>query len=341
MFRARASHAVRAAPLPARADALSCKRRKRTFVGCIALRGQICDEKETRMARPIWNGTISFGLLNVPVRLFSGERTVDVHFRMLDSRDNKPVRYERVNSETGEEVPWKEIVKGFEYSKGSYVVVDEEDIRKAAPQSTETVEIEAFVDRDEIDPRYFEKPYYLVPAKKAEKGYVLLREVLKKTNKVGIARVVIRTRQYLATLMSLDDALVLDLMRFPQELVEEDEFELPAGSLKDYRVTPKEMEMAGQLIESMTTKWRPSDYKDDFRTKLRRIIDAEVARQTGKKGKAKAVEEEAPAEATTNVVDFMALLKRSLEKKGSGGAARKAPRKATAKRSRTARRKVS
>src|SRR4030095_9709088 len=140
------------------------------------------------MARPIWNGTISFGLLNVPVQLHSGERSLDLHFRMLDSRDNSPVRYERVNSETGEEVPWKEIVKGFEYSKGSYVVIDEEDIRKAAPESTGT---------DEIDRMYFEKPYYLVPGKKAEKGYVLLREVLAKTGKVGIARVVIRTRQYL------------------------------------------------------------------------------------------------------------------------------------------------
>jgi DNA end-binding protein Ku len=294
------------------------------------------------MARPIWNGTISFGLLNVPVRLYPGERSVDVHFRMLDSRDNKPVRYERVNSETGEEVPWKEIVKGFEYSKGNYVVLGEGDIRKAAPESTETVEIEAFVDRAEIDPRYFEKPYYLVPAKKAEKGYVLLREVLKKTDKVGIARVVIRTRQYLAALMPMDDALVLNLMRFPQELVEADEFTLPKGGSKDYRVTPKEVEMAGQLIDSMSAKWKPSDYKDEFRAKLRRIIDNEVARQSGRKGKAKAVEEPAPpADATTNVVDFMALLKRSLEKKGGGGSSRKAPRKATAKRTRATRRKVS
>ena len=179
------------------------------------------------MARPIWNGTISFGLLNVPVQLYSGERTVDLHFRMLDSRDNSPVRYERVNSETGEEVPWKELVKGFEYSKGNYVVLDEADIRKAAPQSTETVEIEAFVQRDQIDPMFFEKPYYLVPSKKAEKGYVLLREVLAKTGKVGISRVVIRTRQYLAALSPRGDALMLDLMRFPQEIVKADEFSLP------------------------------------------------------------------------------------------------------------------
>ena len=275
------------------------------------------------MARPIWNGTISFGLLNVPVQLYSGERTVDLHFRMLDSRDNSPVRYERVNSETGEEVPWKEIVKGFEYSKGSYVVIDEDDIRKAAPASTETVEIEAFVQRDEIDPMFFEKPYYLVPTKKAEKGYVLLREVLAKTGKVGISRVVIRTRQYLAALSPRGDALMLDLMRFPQEIVKADEFTLPTGTSKSYRVTPQELGMATQLIESMSRKWDPDDYKDEFRAQLRKIIDEQIARQTGKKVRAHKKEEAAPAAATTNVVDFMELLKRSLDKGGKGAKGRK------------------
>lgn len=275
------------------------------------------------MARPIWNGTISFGLLNVPVQLYSGERTLDLHFRMLDSRDNSPVRYERVNSETGEEVPWKEIVKGFEYSKGSYVVIDEDDIRKAAPASTETVEIEAFVQREDIDPMFFEKPYYLVPGKKAEKGYVLLREVLAKTGKVGISRVVIRTRQYLAALSPRGDALMLDLMRFPQEIVKADEFTLPTGNSKSYRVTPQELGMATQLIESMSKKWDPDDYRDEFRAQLRKIIDEQIARQTGKKVRAHKKEEAAPAAATTNVVDFMELLKRSLDKGGKGVKGRK------------------
>jgi DNA end-binding protein Ku len=292
------------------------------------------------MARPIWNGTISFGLLNVPVQLYSGERSVDLHFRMLDSRDNSPVRYERVNSETGEEVPWKEIVKGFEYSKGSYVVIDEEDIRKAAPEATESVEIEAFVERAEIDPMYFEKPYYLVPGKKAEKGYVLLREVLAKTGKVGIARVVIRTRQYLAALSPRGDALMVDLMRFPQEIVKPDEFTLPKGNSKSYRVTPQEVAMATQLIESMSRKWNPDDYKDEFRAQLRKIIDEQVAKQSGKKVRAHKTEDTAPAEATTNVVDFMELLKKSLEKGGKQGgrtAARKTARKAPARERRSRR----
>jgi DNA end-binding protein Ku len=292
------------------------------------------------MARPIWNGTITFGLLNVPVQLFSGDRSMDLHFRMLDSRDKRPVRYERVNSETGEEVPWKEIVKGFEYKKGSYVVVDEDDIRKAAPEKTETVEIEAFVERDSISPVYFDKPYFLVPAKKAEKGYVLLREALKQTGKIGIARVVIRTRQYLAALMPMDDALVLDLMRFPQELVKPEEFTLPHGTAKSYRITPKEVDMAAQLLESMSAEWKPADYKDEFRGRLRKIIDQQIAKQSGRKVKAtKVSEEEHLADATTNVVDFMALLKRSLNKKGSVQAPKKAATRE--KRSRTTRRKAS
>ena len=283
------------------------------------------------MARPIWSGTLSFGLLNVPVSLMTGERSVDLHFRMLDSRSNTPIRYERVNAETGEEVPWKEIVKAFEYAKGNYVVLEPEDIKSAAAEGREVVDVKAFVEADSIGPEYFEKPYYLVPGKKAEKGYVLLREVLAKTNKVGIARVVIRTRQYLAALSPRGDALMLDLMRFPQEIVKADEFELPKGNSKSYRVTPAELGMATQLIEAMTKKWSADDYQDEFRAKLRKIIDEQIARQKGKKVREK-TEAAAPAEATTNVVDFMELLKRSLDKDGKKGG-RSAPRKATRRRS--------
>ena len=269
------------------------------------------------MARPIWNGTISFGLLNVPVQLQAGERGVDLHLRMLDSRNKSPIRYERINAETGEEVPWKDVVKAFEYEKGSYVVVDEEDLRKSHPEATETVDIEAFVDRESIDPRYFEKPYYLVPGKKAEKGYVLLREVLKKSKKIGIAKVVIRTRQYLSAVMPLEDALVLVLMRFPQELVAPDEYNLPAASLAKYRISPKEVEMAASLVDSMSVDWKPTDFRDDFRDKLRKLIDEQVAAK-GKRRKGKPEPAAASANASTNVVDFMALLKKSLAAKGGG-----------------------
>ena len=273
------------------------------------------------MARPIWNGSISFGLLNIPVQLHAGERSVDLHFRMLDSRDKSPIRYERVNSETGEEVPWKDIVKAFEYAKGSYVVIDEEDIRKAAPDATETVEIESFVERADIDPRYYEKPYYLVPAPKAEKGYVLLREILAGTGKIGIAKVVIRTRQYLAGLLPHEDALVLMLMRFPQELVPAEEFNFPAGAASKYKVTAKELSMAKQLIESMSTRFKPDDYKDDFRDQLRRIIDQQVTKKAGRKVREPAATEPRGVPAS-NVIDFTALLKKSLAGKPAGDGGR-------------------
>ncbi len=146
------------------------------------------------MARPIWTGTLSFGLLNVPVSVMPAERRVDLHFRMLDSRSNTPIRYERVNADTGEEVPWKDIVKAYEYKKGSYVVLRPEDLKSAAAEGREAVEVEAFVDAAAVGPEYFEKPYVLVPGKKAEKGYVLLRETLRRTGKIGIAPVGIPTR---------------------------------------------------------------------------------------------------------------------------------------------------
>ncbi|SEM08138.1 DNA end-binding protein Ku [Pseudoxanthomonas sp. GM95] len=291
------------------------------------------------MARPIWTGTLTFGLLNVPVSLMSGERKVDLHFRMLDSRDKSPIRFERVNAETGEEVPWKDIVKAFEYDKGNYVVVEEEDIKSAAPESHESVEVETFVDAAEIDIRYYEKPYILVPGKKAEKGYVLLRETLRDTGQVGIARVVIRTRQYLCAVMPQGDALVLMLLRYPQELVAPDEYKLPAGNTGDYRVTAKEKEMARKLIQSMRGDWNPEDYHDEFRERLQAIISKRIKA----KGATARVEEpahEREGEAT-NVVDFMALLQKSLgenkrtpAKKTAGKAgAKKAPAKKAAKKS--------
>jgi DNA end-binding protein Ku len=225
------------------------------------------------MARPIWTGTLSFGLLNVPVSLMSGERSVDLHFRMLDSRSNTPVRYERVNAETGEEVPWKEIVKAFEYAKGSYVVLEPEDIKSAAADGREVVDVKAFVEADSIGPEYFEKPYFLVPGKKAEKGYVLLRETLKRTGRIGIARVVIRTREYLSAVMPRGNALVLMLLRYPQELVDADDYKIPEGAASEYRISPKEIQMAEQLIESMSDEWNPADYRDEFRDRLRKVIE--------------------------------------------------------------------
>jgi DNA end-binding protein Ku len=280
------------------------------------------------MARPVWNGVISFGLLNVPVQLYTAARNVDMHFRMLDVRNKKPIRYERVNAETGEEVPWKEIVKAYEYSKGNYVVVDEKELRKIAPDATESVDIETFVDQSAIDPMYFEKPYYLLPVKKAEKGYVLLREALKRTDKVAIARVVIRTRQYLAMMFPHDDALVLNLLRFPQEIIAADEFAFPTGALTKFRITAAELKMAEDLLKSMAGKWKPDSYKDEFRDKLRKLLQTHIDKEQGTLTITNEAEE--PTEnAATNVVDFVSLLKKSLAGKSSGAktAAKKRPTK--------------
>lgn len=294
------------------------------------------------MARPIWTGTLSFGLLNIPVSLMSGERKVDISFRMLDSRDKKPIRFERVNADTGEEVPWKDIVKAFEYDKGSYVVVEKEDIASAAPQTHESVDVEAFVDRDAIGLRFFEKPYILVPGKKAEKGYVLLRDTLERTGKVGVARVVIRTREYLCAVVPEGDALVLMMLRYPQELVDPEEYKLPGGKAADYRITAKEREMAETLIGSMSATWKPDDYQDEFRKRLETIIKKRIK---ARGATTKIVEEETEHEdAATNVVDFMSLLQKSLDSKkrtpARKAAAKKAPARKTAKKASKATKKV-
>ena len=282
------------------------------------------------MAATIWTGTLSFGLLHVPVKLMPGERSVDLHFRMLDSRNNARVRYERVNAETGEEVPWKDIVKAFEYDKGNYVVLDPEDIKAASSDGKEAVEIEAFVDLKDIGLRHFEKPYVLVPGKKAEKGYVLLRETLRKTGKAGIARVVVRQREYLAAVVPHEDAIILMLLRYQQELVSLDEFKLPEGKASDYRVSPKEIEMATKLIESMSVPWDPDDYKDDYRDRLRAVIEKRMKSEGVVSPEADdEIEREGIA---TNVVDFESLLKKSISENKRTPARKAAAKKAPAKR---------
>ena len=268
--------------------------------------------------RPIWTGSISFGLLQVPVQLFSATRDIDLHFRMLDGRDKKPIRYERVNSDSGEEVPWKEIVKAYEVKKGSFLVVDENEIKAAAPEQTQTIDLEAFVDRCDIDPIYYEKPYYVAPGKKAEKAYGLLHAVLLKTSKVGIARVVIRTRQYLAALLPEKKSLVLTLMRFDEEVVSAQSVGIAAT--KTPKVSAAELEMADKLLQSMSKKWDPTDYKDEFRTKLRAMLDRKARHGSMVKEPPKTKRDE---DEGGKVIDLVALLQQSL---GSGAKAK--PRRA-------------
>jgi DNA end-binding protein Ku len=278
------------------------------------------------MARALWSGSISFGLLNIPVQLMPGERRTDLRFHLMDSRNKARVKYERINAETGEEVPWKDIVKAFEYKKGDYVVLEEEDLKAAAPESSESVDIESFIPMDAVPLEYYERPYYLVPTKKSLKSYVLLRETLKQLKRVGLAKVVIRTREYLSLLMPRENALMLLIIRYPQELVPVDEYAFPDGSLTSYRLGKAELTMARQLVESMSSTWKPAEHRDEFRAKLSKAIE-ERMRHKGARVEKK---EEEAAPTSDKVVDLMAVLKRSLEAKGKKGdaAARAAPKHA-------------
>ena len=205
------------------------------------------------MARSLWKGAISFGLVNVPVELHSAKkRSAELDMTMLDKRDLAPVGYKRVNKATGKEVAWGNVVKGYEYKDDKYVVLSEEDFRRANPEASRTVDILAFVDLADIEPQYFETPYYLVPEKRGEKAYALLRETLEKAGKAGIASVVIRTKQYLAALVAQDEVMVLNTLRYADELKAPAELEIPKA-----KVTAKELDMALRLVEDMADEWQP------------------------------------------------------------------------------------
>jgi DNA end-binding protein Ku len=271
--------------------------------------------EQPNMSRPIWKGHISFGLVNVPVVLNAAERKAgDLSFRMIDSRNSARVRYERVNEETGEEVPWDKIVKGYEYEDGNYVLMSEEELQHASPEMTRTIEIEQFVDLEDIDVRYFERPYVLVPGSKGEKGYVLLREAIREAGKAGIARVVIRARQYLAALIPQGDALVLELLRYDQELIDLKDFELPSSDLRQNGVSRKEIDLASKLIDGMTSRWNASKFHDEYREALMKLVQKKVAA-----GQTEAIEEveedEAPIRQTIN---FMDVLKKSVAHASKG-----------------------
>lgn len=282
------------------------------------------------MSRPIWKGHISFGLVNVPVVLNSAERRSDLSFRMIDSRNSARIRYERVNEETGEEVPWDKIVKGYEYDDGNYVLLSEDELQNASPELTKTIEIEQFVDLADIDIRYFERPYMLVPDKKGEKGYVLLREAIAESGKAGIAKVVIRGRQYLSALVAQGNALVLELLRFQRELIDLSEFDLPSGDLREYGVAKREIELATKLITGMTAKWNASKFHDEYRDALMKLVERKI-----KSGHTEAIEEvEEEAEPVRQTINFMDVLRRSVEhaEKGRTKPARTAKSKPASRR---------
>lgn len=261
------------------------------------------------MARGLWKGAISFGLVHVPVELHSAKkRSTELDMTMLDKRDLAPVGYKRVNKSTGKEVPWADVVKGYEYEDDKYVVLSDEDFRRANPEAAKTVDIQAFVELADIAPQYFETPYYLVPGKRGEKAYALLRDTLKKAGKAGIATVMIRTRQYLAALIAQDELLVLNTLRYHDELKQASEFEIP-----DAKVSAKEMDMAMRLVDDMADKWQPARYKDTFKDDLLKRIEEKV--EAGQTEEITEPEKGAREPKSADVVDLMSLLKKSIEKK--------------------------
>ena len=259
------------------------------------------------MARAIWKGSISFGLVNIPIGLYPATRKEDLRFRLLRKTDLSPVNYKRVAEKDGKEVPWDQIVKGYEYEKGKYVVLKEEDFQRVDLEATQTVDIQDFVDLDEIDPIFFYKPYYLEPQKGGDKAYALLRDSLQKKKKVGIAKVVIKTREYLAGVKPEDGALVLELMHFADELVDTSKLHIP----KTAEVGKRELNMATALIDSMSAKWNPEKYKDDYREALMEVIEEKM--EAGGK-EIEGTPRKAPK--PTKVIDLVKVLQQSLEQTG-------------------------
>ena len=283
------------------------------------------------MPRELWKGAIQFGLVHIPVSLYPAENTQELSFTMLDRRDLQPVGYKRYNKSTGDEVPYEQIVKGYEYEDGQYVTLEKEDFKRANVEATQTVEILGFVDAADIPPYFYEAPYYTAPGKHGDKGYALLRETLERTGKVAVANVVIRTRQHLALLYPRDNRLILNTLRYADELRPADEIEVPE-TLKAAKVQPNEIKMAERLIDDMTMKWDPKKFHDTYREDVMKMIEEKAAGHVRKAPRKRATRE-------AEVIDFSKLLEKSLAARRRGGAAANdeeggetAPKRTSAKR---------
>lgn len=274
--------------------------------------------------KAIWKGAISFGLVNIPVGIYSAVKPGrEIKLRMLRRTDQSPIRYKRVAESDNQEVTWDDIVKGYEHQRGQFVILTDEDFERVNLKSTRTVDIREFVDAQELDPLLFDQPYYLAPEKGGEKAYALLREALKRAQKIGIAKVVIRTRESLAAVVPKDNALVLHLMHFQEELADSGELPLP-----NVELGKKELDMAHTLVESMAESWQPDKYHDEYRKALMDVIEEKIAAGgkplPSKKGKP----------ALTNVVDLVSVLQESINQ--SRKASSKPPPKEKVKKGRKA-----
>ncbi|HVP14084.1 MAG TPA: Ku protein [Terriglobales bacterium] len=266
------------------------------------------------MARAFWKGSISFGLVEIPVSLRPAAQRNDMSFSLLDKRDFAPVGYRHYNKATGKEVSWGEIVRGYEYEVDQYVVLTDEELASANVKATQTIEIQQFVAREQIPPIFFDTPYFVEPLKKNSKSYNLLREVLERAKKVGIAKVVLRTRQHLAALLVRDGILMLDLLRYPDELRKPEDLAVPDKNAKESRLSPAELKMAERLVAGMSGDWDPSEYRDEYRSDVLKLIERKV-----KEGRTHEIVQptgEAEPRVRQDVVDLMPLLKRSLDRSG-------------------------
>jgi len=280
------------------------------------------------MARALWKGSISFGLVNIPIELHTAVRDHRPKFRMLHAKDKSPVRFQRVCQRDGQPVAWEDLVRGYEYQKGRFVVITKEDFQAAALDKTRTIDIVDFVKADEIDDRYFETPYYLVPTAGGERAYALLREAIRDVGRVGIAKFILRDAQHLAAVEVIGDAIVLTVMRFADELVDVKQFEFPDTE----GVRRQELDMAKALVNNLAAEWDPSKYTDQYRENLMRIIQA--------KAKGKEVELEPLTEPRqAEVVDLMERLRKSLGQAAGGRAPRaEKPGRAAARKTATKKR---
>jgi DNA end-binding protein Ku len=266
------------------------------------------------MARSMWKGSIAFGLVNIPVELYSAVRDHRPRFRLLHAKDEAPVRYERVCQTEGKPVAWEDLVKGYEYAKGQFVVLTKDDFKTAAIEKTKTIDILDFVDPRQIDERYFETPYYLQPGKGADRSYALLREAIRDSARIGIAKIILRDAQHLAAVEAIGDAIVLTMMRFSDELADLGDFSFPHKT----EIRAPELKMARQLIDSLAADWKPEKYTDEYTENLTRVINAKV------KGRAPKLVDMDHGPKRAEVVDLMARLRASLEGKKPVGSTTKA-----------------
>ncbi|HBF49357.1 MAG TPA: Ku protein [Massilia sp.] len=265
------------------------------------------------MARSMWKGAISFGLVHIPVEMYPAVSSNSLDLSMLDRRDFAPIGFKRYNKNTGKEVSWDDIVKGYEYESGEYVVLSDEDLRRANPEATQTIDILAFVDAEDVPLLYYDHPYYLAPGKGGDKVYALLRETLKEVGKIGIANVVIRVKQHLAALVCIGDTIVLNTLRYPDEIRETDDLKIPSPKAKAATISAKELKMAMALVEGMSEDWKPNQYHDTYREDVLALVQKKIkAKQT--KTITMPDPDEKPKK-TTNVIDLVSLLQASLGKK--------------------------